>query len=81
MQFVRARFRDHVEHAAARAAEFHAEVAGLNRDLLDRIGDGEYLFLASEPDFVVFGSVQHVVVAARTLAVDGEPARVRRRRW
>ena len=53
MQLVGARLRDRVENAAARAAEFHAEVAGSNRHLLNRVGNGEYLFLAGEPNLII----------------------------
>src|ERR1700732_4726193 len=76
VQLVGARLRDHIKNAAACATEFYAEVAGLYRDFLDRIGDGKHLFLACEPDLVVISPVQHVVVASWTLAVYGEPARV-----
>ena len=76
VQLVGAGLGHHVEHAAAGASKFDAEVAGLSGNLLNGIGDGKHLFLAADPDFVVFGSVQHVVIATRALAVDGEASPV-----
>jgi hypothetical protein len=72
MQIVSAGFRDDIEDAPARAPELDAEIARLYRNLLDGVGNRENLFLAGERDVIVFGPVQHVVVAARALAVDGE---------
>src|SRR5262245_13522698 len=76
VQIVGSRLRHYVEYAPAGAPKLDAEVAGLNRHLFDGVGDGEYLFFAAQPDLVVFGSIQHVVVAARALAVDRKPSSI-----
>ena len=64
--------RDHVEHAAAGAAELYAEISGLNGYFLDRIGDVERLSRASKCDVVVIGSIQKIVVSAYPLAINRE---------
>lgn len=76
MEIVGSRLRHYVEYAPAGAPEPDAEVAGLNRDFFDGISDREYLLLAGKRDIVVFGSIQHVVVAARALAVDRKPSSI-----
>src|SRR5262245_65159589 len=76
VETVRSRLRHHVEYAPAGAPKLSAEVAGLNRHLFYGVGDGEYLFFAAQQDLVVFGSIQHVVVAARALAVDRKPSSI-----
>src|SRR5579872_18205 len=76
MEIVGSGLRHQVEHAAASAAEFYSEIAGLNRNLHHRISDGEDLFLAADPNLVVLRPVQHVVVSPGALAVDGEPSSV-----
>jgi hypothetical protein len=76
VETVGSRFRYYVENAAAGAPKFRPEVTGLNRNLRHRIGDREDLFFAAQPDLVVFGSIQHVVVAARALSVDGKPSSI-----
>src|SRR5262249_59705508 len=68
--------RPGVEPPSAGTPKLDAEVAGLNRHLFYGVGDGEYLFFAAQPDVVVFGSIQHVVVAARALAVDRKPSSI-----
>src|SRR5579872_6079051 len=76
VETVGSRLRHQVEYAAAAAPKLDAEVGGLNRHFFDGVGDSEYLFFAAQPDLVVFGSIQHIVVAARALAVDGKPSSV-----
>src|SRR5262249_31598350 len=76
VEIVRSRLRHHVEYAPAGAPKLDAEVAGLNRHLFYGVGDGEYLFFAAQQDLVVFSSIQHVIVAARALAVNRKPSSV-----
>src|SRR5262245_6904152 len=76
VEIVGSRLRHHVEYTPAGAPKLDAEVAGLNRHLFYCVGNGEYLFFAAQPDVVVFGSIQHVVVAARALTVDRTPSSI-----
>src|SRR5262245_25128632 len=76
LEIVGSRLRHHVEYSPAGTPKLDAEVTGLNRHLFYGVGDSEYLFFAAQPDVVVFGSIQHVVVAARALAVDRKPSSV-----
>ena len=74
VETVGSRLRHQIEYAAAGASELNAEVTRLNGDFLDCIGNAETLFRAGQPDLVVVGPVEHVVVRARALAVDGKSA-------
>jgi hypothetical protein len=67
---------DDIEDSAARAPELNAEVSSLNGDFLHGIGDAESLLRAGQPDVVVLGSIQQVVIAAGPLAVDGKSSAV-----
>ena len=68
---VRARLGNLIEDRATGAAEFGREVGSLNADLLNgvRIGDGKGR--SGHRDVVILDAVNHEVVAARPLAVDG----------
>ena len=76
VQIVGAGFRDHIEHASTRAPELDAEVPRLHGNFLNGVGDGKNLLCAAYPDIVVFGPVEHVVIPARALTVDGEPSAI-----
>src|SRR5262245_57310392 len=76
VEIVGSRLRHYIEYAPAGAPKLDAKVAGLNRHLFYGVGDSEYLFFAAQPDLVVFSSIQHVVVAARALAVDRKPCSI-----
>src|SRR5262249_1674332 len=76
VEIVGPRLRHYVEYAPAGAPELDAKVASLNRDFFDGISDREYLLFAGKRDIVVFGSIQHVVVGARALAVDRKSSSV-----
>src|SRR5215470_15059578 len=72
MKVVSARLGDHVEHPAAGPPELGAEVAGLYGNLFDGVSNRKYLIFARKIGRIVFGSIEHVIVPARTLAVDRE---------
>lgn len=73
MQLVGAGLRDDIEDPAAGPSEFSAEVAGLHGNLCDGVGNGKYLIFARQVCRIVFGTIEHVIVPARPLAVDREP--------
>src|ERR1700738_1839575 len=72
MQLVCAGFRDDIKYASSCAPKLHPEVGGLNGNLLDCVGDGEYLFLAADKGLIVLGSVKQVIIPARALTIDRE---------
>jgi hypothetical protein len=47
VQVVGAGFRDDIEHTPARAPELDAEIAGLNRNFFNGVGNGKNLFRAA----------------------------------
>ena len=72
VQTIGAGFGHDIENTAARAAELHAEVARLDGNFFNGIGNREDLLLAAYKGIVVFGPVQQIIVPARALAVDGK---------
>jgi len=55
------------------APELDAEVAGLNRNFLDSVSDGELLLGAVQPDIVVSGPVQHEIIPTWPLLMENPP--------
>src|SRR4051812_2304918 len=72
MKLVSAGLRDDIKDSPAGPPEFSAEVAGLDRYLLDGIRNGKYLVFAGSIGRIVFGSIEHVIVPTRSLAVNRE---------
>src|SRR5258706_968827 len=64
--------RDRIEYSAAGSPEFGAEVAVLHGNFFDGVRNGKDLIFARKVCRIVFGSIEHVIVPARPLAVDGE---------
>src|SRR5262245_28926013 len=72
MHCICAGLRNHVEDAAAGAAELHAKISGLYGNLLDGVRNVDDLGRTAKSDVIVLGSIEEVVVSPNSLTVDGK---------